>query len=257
MIDFTIITPVRNGAATIRDCVKSVRDQTLTAQHIIVDGYSTDATMDIIKSEYADCTETLSQSDDGIYHAMNKGLKMARGNVIGILNSDDFYASNDVLESVAKMFADTGVQSCYGDLVYVDRKESRKIVRFWQSGEYTPKLFYRGWMPPHPTYFVRREVYENHGNFNLAIGTSADYEIMLRFLLKKGISIAYLPKILVYMRTGGASCKSLWQRVRANFNDRKAWCVNELKPHFWTLWMKPLRKLPQYIKRPKSPAIGF
>ena len=133
MIDFTIITPVRNGAATIRDCVKSVRDQTAHVQHIIVDGYSTDATMDIIKSDYADCTETLSESDDGIYDAMNKGLQMARGDVIGILNSDDFYASNDVLASVSKMFTETNVDSCYGDLVYVDRKDPRQIVRYWQS----------------------------------------------------------------------------------------------------------------------------
>jgi glycosyltransferase involved in cell wall biosynthesis len=251
LIEFTIITPVRNGADTIRDCIQSIQGQTHSAQHIIVDGYSTDATMDIITSEYDDCTETLSESDDGIYDAMNKGLQMARGDVIGILNSDDYYASADVLASVARVFTDPNVESCYGDLVYVDRKDPRKIVRYWQSGGYTSKLFYNGWMPPHPTFFVRREMYEKYGNFNLAVGLSADYEIMLRFLLKKGIAVTYLPKILVYMRTGGASCKSLWRRIHANITDRKAWRVNQLKPHFWTLWMKPLRKLPQYIRRPK------
>lgn len=243
---------MRNGAATIRDCVKSVRDQSLRAQHIIVDGYSTDETMEIIRSDYADCTETISESDFGIYDAMNKGLRMARGDVIGILNSDDFYASNDVLASVAKVFLSSDVASCYGDLVYVDRNNPLHFVRYWQSGEYAPKLFYNGWMPPHPTFFVRREVYGKYGHFNLALANSADYEIMLRFLLKNGMSVAYLPKILVYMRTGGASCKTLWQRVRANYTDRKAWRVNQLKPYFWTLWLKPLRKLPQYIKRPKA-----
>jgi glycosyltransferase involved in cell wall biosynthesis len=250
LVDFTIITPVRNGAATIRDCVKSVCNQTIRAQHIIVDGFSTDATMDIIKAHYADCTETLSESDDGIYDAMNKGLQMALGDVIGILNSDDFYASSDVLESVSRVFDDNRVDSCYGDLVYVDRKDPRQIIRYWQSGGYKPNFFYNGWMPPHPTFFVRRDVYAKYGNFNLSVGTSADYEIMLRFLLKKNISVAYLAKILVYMRTGGASCKSLWRRIHANITDRKAWRVNQLHPHFWTLWMKPLRKLPQYIRRP-------
>jgi glycosyltransferase len=252
LIDFTIITPVRNGATTIRDCVNSVRNQQASqTQHIIVDGESTDETMNIIKSEYARCTEILSESDDGIYDAMNKGLRMARGDVIGILNSDDFYASNDVLARVAKVFEHSDVESCYGDLVYVDRHHPHKIVRYWQSGEYSSDLLYKGWMPPHPTFFARRDVYEKYGNFNLALGTSADYELMLRFLLKNGISVAYLPKILVYMRTGGTSCNSLRLRLRANMTDRKAWRVNELKPRFWSMWMKPLRKLPQYIRRPK------
>ena len=252
MIDFTIITPVRNGATTIRDCVNSVRNQQVSqAQHIIVDGESTDETMKIIKSEYAYCTEILSESDDGIYDAMNKGLRMARGDVIGILNSDDFYASNDVLASVARVFAQSDVESCYGDLVYVERNHPGHIARYWQSGAYSPKLFYQGWMPPHPTFFVRRSVYEKYGYFNLALGSSADYELMLRFLLKEGISVSYLPKILVYMRTGGASCNSLRLRIHANMTDRKAWRVNKLQPRFWTMWMKPLRKLPQYVRRPK------
>jgi glycosyltransferase len=222
----------------------------LKAQHIIVDGNSTDETMEIIKSEYAECTETLSESDDGIYDAMNKGLRMARGEVIGILNSDDYYASDHVLASVAEVLSKHEVASCYGDLVYVDRNNPLHSVRYWRSGAYEPKLFYNGWMPPHPTFFVRRNVYFRHGNFNLALGSSADYEIMLRFLLKVGVSVAYLPKILVYMRTGGASCKSLRLRINANMTDRKAWRVNQLKPRPWTLWMKPLRKLPQYFNRP-------
>jgi glycosyltransferase involved in cell wall biosynthesis len=254
LINFTIITPVRNGAKTIRDCVQSVRAQSLPAQHIIVDGHSTDETMKIIKTEYADCTETLSESDYGLYDAMNKGLQMARGDVIGILNSDDYYASSDVLASVAKLFVRSNFQSCYGDLVYVNRNHPQRIARYWRSGEYAPQLFYNGWMPPHPTFFVRQEVYEKHGNFNLALGSSADYEIMLRFLLKNEISVAYLPKILVYMRTGGTSGRSLWVRILANLSDRKAWRINHLKPRFWTLLMKPARKLPQFFRRPKCPS---
>jgi glycosyltransferase len=253
LIDFTIITPVRNGAATIRDCVNSVRNQQAPqTQHIIVDGESTDETMNIIKSEYTHCTEILSESDDGIYDAMNKGLRMARGDVIGILNSDDYYASKDVLTRVAKVFERSDVDSCYGDLVYVDRHHPDKIVRYWQSGEYSPDLFYKGWMPPHPTFFTRRDVYAKYGNFDLSLGSSADYEIMLRFLLKKGISSTYIPKTLVYMRSGGASSRSFWCRVRANMMDRRAWRINRLTPRFWTMWMKPLHKLPQYFRRPGS-----
>lgn len=251
MIKFTIITPVRNGAATIRDCVNSVRNQqALPIQHIIVDGYSTDETMNIIRSEYSHCTETICESDDGIYDAMNKGLRMARGDVIGILNSDDFYASSDVLASVGRVFEGSDVESCYGDLVYVNRDHPGRIARYWQSGEYSPELFYHGWMPPHPTFFVRRSVYERYGNFNLALGSAADYELMLRFLLKEGISVTYIPKIMVYMRTGGTSSKSIWARIRANMMDRKAWRINQLRPRFWTMWLKPIRKLPQFIKRP-------
>ncbi len=251
MVDFTIITPVRNAATTIRDCVNSVRNQKNSqAQHIIVDGESTDETMNIIKSEYADCTEILSEPDDGVYDAMNKGLQMAHGEVIGILNSDDFYASNDVLETVAKVFDHSGVESCYGDLVYVDRHQPRKIVRYWQSGEYSPNLFYNGWMPPHPTFFARRKVYAKYGNFNLSLGVAADYEIMLRFLLKHSISSTYIPAILVCMRTGGASSKSFLHRIHSNMMNRKAWRINHLTPRFWTNWMKPLHKLPQYVRRP-------
>lgn len=252
MTNFTIITPVRNGATTIRDCVNSVRNQTMPVQHIIVDGNSTDETMDIIKSDYAHCTETLSESDYGIYDAMNKGLKMARGDVIGILNSDDFYASNDVLASVAGVFSNPQVASCYGDLVYVNRRNPKRVARYWRSGEYAPELFYNGWMPPHPTFFVRRDVYSKYGDFNLKLDSSADYELMLRFLLKERISVSYLPKTIVYMRTGGVSSKSLLLRLHANMTDRKAWRVNQLKPRYWTLWMKPLRKLPQFLKRPRS-----
>lgn len=115
---------------------------------------------------------------------MNKGLRMARGDVIGILNSDDFYASNDVLARIAEMFEHSYVESCYGDLVYADRHHPRKIVRYWQSRKYSPDLLYKGWMPPHPTFFARRDVYEKYDNFKLALGSSADYELMLRFLLK-------------------------------------------------------------------------
>lgn len=213
----------------------------------------------------------VSEPDRGIYDGMNKGLRLATGDVVGILNADDFYSSAETLAKVAKVFAEPGVDSCYGDLVYVaDEKESLqssvistqsrvsgpfardyKVVRYWRSGEFDYREFYWGWMVPHPTFFVRRSVYERYGYFNLEMGTAADYELMLRFLVRHRISAAYLPEILIQMRSGGASNVTLKARMKANRMDRKAWEVNELKPYPWTLMMKPLRKVGQWFSRPR------
>jgi hypothetical protein len=137
----------------------------------------------------------------------------------------------------------------YGDLVYVDREDTERVVRYWKSGDYHPRRFYWGWMPPHPAFFVRRSVYSNYGLFDLEQGSAADYELMLRFLLKYGIRPAYLPEVLVKMRRGGMSNATLANRLRANRLDRRAWVVNELQPYPWTLWMKPARKLGQWVRK--------
>ena len=136
-----------------------------------------------------------------------------------------------------------------GDLVYVDANDTDRVVRYWRSWDYKPKKFYWGWMPPHPTFFVRREVYERCGLFNPDLGTAADYELMLRFLVRYKITSAYLSEIIIKMRSGGASNASLINRLRANRMDRLAWEVNGLRPYPWTLWMKPLRKIPQYFRK--------
>lgn len=167
--------------------------------------------------------------------------------MIGILNSDDYYASHDVLTMVSNTFENDSIDACYGDLVYIDSKDTRKITRNWKSGSFHPRKFYWGWMPPHPTFFVRRSIYEKYGVFNLFLGSAADYELMLRFLGKHRISTVYIPKVLVKMRSGGTSNVSLKNRLKANRMDRKAWEVNGLKPYPWTIYMKPLRKIPQYF----------
>lgn len=250
MVTFSIITPVLNSEETIRDCIESVRCQTISAQHIIVDGKSTDGTMDIIKSEFFDCTECISGADKGIYDAINKGIDAANGDVIGILNSDDYFLSKNILALASNVFDNTTIQSCYGDLIYVDRKNVKKIVRYWCAGNFTPNRFYNGWMPPHPTFFVKRELYKKYGQFDISLGVASDYELMMRFLLRYGITVKYIPEVLVCMRTGGASGRSIRTRINSILMNYKAWRINSLNPYWWTMMMKPSRKLIQYFKRP-------
>jgi glycosyltransferase len=263
-ISLTVITAVYNGESIIRTCLESVSSQSFFAEHLIIDGASTDNTIDIVRAINPKAN-IVSQSDLGIYDAMNKGIRLATGDVIGILNSDDFYASLDVLEKVAAVFEDDSIDCCYGDLIYVkeagDKGQGTNAcsvdfvgTRFWKSGPYDYKNFYLGWMPPHPTFFVRRRVYEKYGVFNLNLGSAADYELMLRFLLKNRISAAYIPDVLVKMRVGGVSNASIKNRLRANLMDRKAWDVNGLVPLPWTLYLKPALKLRQWFMKP--PTIG-
>jgi len=249
----SIITAVLNSKNTLIEAIKSLSDQTyLDIEHIIIDGGSTDGTVDLIREyEKSHGSEReikwLSEPDRGMYDALNKGIGLATGEVIGLLHSDDFYAHDSVLTKVAEAFEKDGVDSCYGDLVYVDSTNTNRTIRFWRSGSFNERSFYWGWMPPHPTFFVNREIYNKYGGFNLELGSAADYELMLRFLLRYGISTAYIPEVLVKMRVGGASNASLRNRIHANLMDRRAWRVNGLKPHPWTLWLKPLRKLPQFL----------
>jgi len=246
MLKISIITATYNSARTIRDCLASVAAQSVEVEHIIVDGASTDATLKIVRA-FPHVARVVSERDNGMYDAMNKGIALASGDVVGILNSDDFYAGPDVLQQVLAAFAASGEpDSCYGDLVYVDAGDSAKVTRYWRSGEFRQSSFYWGWMPPHPSFFVKRAVYERCGMFDTTMGTAADYELMLRFLLKFGISAAYIPTVLVKMRAGGASNASLINRLKANRMDRKAWEVNRLSPLPWTTYLKPLRKIGQF-----------
>ncbi len=252
-IPISIVTVTMNSAATLHDCLKSVQEQTVKSEHIIIDGGSSDDTVNIAEA-YSSVTKVISEPDMGIYDAMNKGIALASGDVIGILNSDDYFAHRDVLEKVRRAFVEQGTDSCYGDLVYVDTLNTGRIQRVWISGSFDYRKFYWGWMPPHPTFFVRKGVYEKYGMFNTSLGTSADYEFMLRVLVKHRISSLYIPEVLVKMRTGGASNRSLRCRIAANRLDRCAWKVNALKPKPWTLTMKPLSKVLQFLKRHRSNA---
>ena len=215
-------------------------------EHIIVDGLSSDNTIEIVR-QFPHVATCISEKDEGIYFAMNKGIEMATGDVIGILNADDVYAHNDVLSNVMVLFENPSTDAVYGDLDFVDSNDISKVKRSWRSGAFKKNSFYEGWMPPHPTFFVRKNLYLNFGYFNTSLTSSADYELMLRLLEKNKITPTYLKDILVKMRYGGKSTASMKNRLVANYEDRMAWRLNGLKPHFFTLILKPLKKIKQFI----------
>jgi glycosyltransferase involved in cell wall biosynthesis len=244
----SIITVAYNSAATIRDTIESVLCQDYpNLEYLIVDGGSKDETISIVR-EYEGRLRYISERDKGIYDGMNKGIGMATGDVIGLLNSDDFYADAQVLSDVARLFEQQNTQTVYGDLDYVAADDTSKTTRTWKSGAFHHRQFLFGWMPPHPTFFVHRTLYEQFGVFrNEQFRISADYELMLRLLYKHRVTTAYLPRTIIKMRAGGASNAQWKFRIQANKEDRLAWRINELRPHFYTTFLKPLRKLKQFI----------
>ncbi|MEO1714083.1 MAG: glycosyltransferase family 2 protein [Bacteroidota bacterium] len=244
----SIITATYNSSETIRDTIESVLCQTYkNIEHIIIDGASKDGTLEIVHSYGGKIAKVISEPDGGIYDAMNKGISMASGDVVGILNSDDFFAHDRVIEKVVRAFEMTECDSAYGDLQYVDPSETEKVVRNWRAGSHSRNSWLYGWMLPHPTFYVRKDVYERFGTFNLRLRSAADYEIMLRFLYKNKISATYIPEVLVRMRTGGVSNASLKNRIAANKEDRQAWRMNGLTPRFYTTLLKPIRKIGQFV----------
>ena len=243
----SIITTTFNSSLTVKDTLESVKIQNYPhLEHIIIDGFSTDNTLEIVK-HYHHVTKIVSEKDRGIYDAINKGIKLATGDVLAVLNSDDYYTNALVVSDMVQLMQASGADTVYGDLDYVDQKNTQRVIRKWKSGHYDPALFYYGWMPPHPTFFAKRHLFEQYGCYDLDLGTAADYELMLRFLLKNKCSTAYLNKSIVSMRVGGASNQSFKARWLANRMDRLSWKKNDLEPYFFTTWLKPLRKISQYL----------
>ncbi len=244
----SIITASFNNADTIADTIESVLAQDYSdVEYIIVDGGSTDDTMKIVEESKSKISKVVSEKDDGIYFALNKGIDLATGDVIAFLHADDIFASPNVLSKVIDTFKEKNVESVYGDLHYVDRVDTKKIIRNWRSGEYVHGLFLKGWMPPHPSFFLKKEIYKKFGTFNTSFRSAADYELMLRMLHKNKISTAYLPEVIVKMRVGGVSNSSMKNRVKANREDKRAWEVNGLKPGLLTFIRKPLSKIKQFF----------
>ncbi len=247
----SIITVALNSQSTIAQTIESVFAQDYNnVEYILIDGGSNDWTLDIINNYVNDIDYFISEVDNGIYDAMNKGIKASTGDIVGILNSDDVYENNFVLSDIARIFSQKEIDCLYGDLVYVKTSNASEITRYWKSGSFNQLKLNTGWMLPHPTLFVKKELYTLYGVYNTELKSAADYEIILRFLKKYNSVIEYLPKILVKMREGGYSNSSMINRLRANQEDLLAWKVNDMKPPLFVRILKPLRKISQFFIKP-------
>jgi glycosyltransferase len=243
----SLITVTFNSEKYLSHCIESVQNQTYdNIEHIIIDGKSTDGTVAIIKKYESKISTWISETDRGMYDAINKGIKIATGDVIGILNSDDMLESNDVIATIAKTFIEQNVDSLYGDLEYVDKNDTNRVFRVWKGKAYNRNLFRMGWMPGHPTFYIKKSVIEQFGLYENHYFTAADYEFMARYLYKHKISSYYLPKMIVKMRMGGASNKNLNQRIRANRRDYLAMKKNSIPMPFVVSILKPLIKVHQF-----------
>ena len=249
----SIITVSFNSAETIKETIESILIQDYNnIEYIIIDGGSSDETIDIVKSYSEKISYFISEKDNGIYDAMNKGIKAATGDIVGILNSDDFYPNSFVLSNVAKSFKKYNCDAVYGDLVYVKEKDTTQIKRYWQAGNYNTSKIKNGWMLPHPTFFVKKVMYDRYGLYNTDLKSAADYEMILKLLYKENISVQYIPMILVKMRMGGASNSTFLNRIRANKEDGLAWTKNQLNKPMFVRIKKPLQKAIQFFKKPKN-----
>ena len=247
----SVVTVVFNNAATIEDTILSVARQSFSdREHVIVDGASSDGTLEIIAKHRQKIASLLSEPDEGLYYAMNKGIRLAKGEIVGFLNSDDMYADEGVLQEVAATLEDPRVDACYGDLVYVRQDDPGRVVRYWKSRDYAPGLVERGWMPAHPTFFIRKRVLEEVGGFDTAYRLQSDYELMIRLFVARGIRTVYLPRILVKMRMGGHTNRSLRNVVRGNLEAYKACKANGIPVGPLFIARKITSRLPQFLRRP-------
>ncbi len=246
----TIITVTFNAEKYLSTCIDSVIKQDYhNIEHIIVDGGSTDGTVAIIQSYKEHISRWVSEKDNGMYDALNKGIKMATGDVIGLLNSDDMLYATNTISEIVKSFTEQKVDSVFGDLVYVDPNETNRILRYWKGKIYKRLRFLWGWMPAHPTFYVRKEIIDQLGLYETHYYSACDYEFMARYLYRFRISSYYLPKLIVMMRNGGQSNESIYKRLRANRRDYLAMKHNEIPAPFLVSFLKPVRKLPQFYSQ--------
>ena len=244
---FSIITATWNSQLLILNCLQSINQQTYKSiEHLIIDGGSNDETMEIVKS-FPSVTKFVSEPDKGIYDALNKGIKMATGDVIGFLHSDDQLGSTDTIKKIADLFKATNADGVFGDLVFVNREN--KITRTWKSKTFNRENVKYGWAPPHPTLFLKKEVYQKHGFFDTSFKIAGDYDFMERVMLDKEIKLAYLPEVVTKMRMGGASTGSFYQLVTKSKEDMRALRKNGFSFPLAVLAAKNLRKIPQLFKR--------
>jgi glycosyltransferase involved in cell wall biosynthesis len=250
----TVITVVYNAVDTIEDTIQSVLDQDhKDIEHIVIDGGSVDGTMDIIKRYRKQLAVVISEPDKGIYDAMNKGVKLASGDIVGTLNSDDWYANSKVLSGIAAAFNnDQQLDAVYGDIVFVKKEKPHKLVRYWQSQPYQDGLFEKGWMPPHPTFFVKKDCYSRFGDFDLDLKIQSDFDLTMRFMVLNKIKTQYLPGVLVKMRMGGVTNNRVSNVIKGNYEAYKACKKNGLSVTPLFMVKKVLSRLPQFFRKPEN-----
>ena len=243
----SIITVTYNSAGTLADTLRSVQQQDYhDVEHILVDGASKDETVNIIKS-FPHVKKWVSEKDSGLYDAINKGISMASGDIVGILNSDDFFPSTSVVSKIAAAFGSHKVDAVYGDIAFVRPGNLNKVIRLYSSKRFTPRRFAYGYMPAHPSFYVRKRCYDELGMYKTGYTIAADYELLMRFIYKHGIPHVYLPETLVYMRTGGVSNKNILSRYTLNKEIIKACKENGVNTNMAVLSFKYLNKIFEYI----------
>jgi len=243
----SIITVTFNSESTIADCITSVNNQTYNnIEHIIIDGASKDNTVNIIKSLPNRVKKIISEPDLGVYDAFNKGIKLANGDILGFLHSDDLFFSQEILSKIQSTLVEKDTDGVYGNLVLVEQKETDKILRYWKSQTFKSKLLHRGWMPAHPTLFLKKEVYEKHGLFDLGFKISADYDLMLRIFTDADLKFVYLPEVITKMRVGGASNGSFKKFLQKIKEDYHVLLKKNSNPVL-TLFLKKISKIIQYL----------
>lgn len=248
----SIITATYNSVATIVSCMESVLQQTYpNIEYVIIDGQSTDNTLEMaqhIKSKSPQANIVIqSEADNGIYDALNKGIALATGDVIGFVHSDDVLANPNTIKNIVAGLSYPNVSGVYGDLQYVTKEDTDKVVRYWQSQDFKPKLLKKGWMPAHPTLYLKRDVYVKHGGFNLDYKIAADYDFILRVFKDKNYTFKYLPEVIMKMRTGGASNRSLKNIIIKSKEDYKAVTSNNVGG-LWSIFYKNVSKVNQFFK---------
>jgi glycosyltransferase involved in cell wall biosynthesis len=242
----SLVTVAYNAGSTIRRCIESVIAQNFESlEYIIIDGGSTDDTIQIINQYRNHINIFISGLDNGVYDAMNKGIIKAHGEIIGMLNADDYFAANDILTTVGDAFTQQNADIVYGNLDYV--KPDETIIRKWRTKAYRKGMYNWGWMPPHPTFYGKKQLFEKLGFYNIAYGTAADYELMVRFMHTNNFVVVYINKVMVKMQSGGLSNKSLANRIKAWRFDLKAMRENNVLHPLLTLIIKPIRKIGQYL----------
>lgn len=248
-VTISVVTAVFNRESTVGDALKSVDCQTYDKiEHVIIDGGSSDATLALVEQYQSASMRIISEPDHGIYDAINKGIHAASGEIVGLVHSDDWLAHDSVLEKIAHAFEDPAIDGVYGDLQYVAADDPDRVIRYWRSGEYHPALLERGWMPPHPTLYLRREVFDRFGLYDTSFRIAADYDAMLRYLVKGQIKLAYIPEVLVKMRVGGESNRSLGRIVLKSREDWRALRNNGVGG-IGTLAAKNVSKISQFFFR--------